>query len=106
MKLYERCPICDSEFVNKTISTLGAKSCPSKDHRFSMISKDSLASFAIHINDELSIIWFFGTVGAPYVQAFNSDTESNSHIDLPFFEPDFSDYPKLIEKIKTYVVFA
>jgi len=106
MKLYERCPICDEGFLNdKAYESIGAKRCPSNDHRFTMIIKGALASI-IRINDKLSVIWFFGSALTPYIEVFNSDRNLAPSIKIPFFEPDFSNYPKLIEKIKTYVVFA
>ena len=33
-------------------------------------------------------------------------TSNSPEYSIPFFEPDVSDYDKLIEKIKTYIVFG
>ncbi|HEY5268309.1 MAG TPA: hypothetical protein VII94_04200 [Candidatus Saccharimonadales bacterium] len=107
MKLYERCPICDEGFLNdKAYESIGVKRCPSNDHRFIMITKGALVSIVIRINDKLSVTWFFGSASTLYIEVFNSDRNLAPFIGIPFFEPDFSNYPKLIEKIKTYVVFA
>jgi hypothetical protein len=35
-----------------------------------------------------------------------SDVKDENEIVIPYFEPDFSDYKKLLSKIKTYLVFS
>jgi len=34
------------------------------------------------------------------------ETEDKANVYLPWFEPDFSNYNALVDKIKTYILFS
>lgn len=109
----DKCPSCDGVLM---INYFGSedqfleRSCKLKvDHKISFISKKDGVVYrldiCISIQDQLTAHFF------PYIKAIRFDNKFNysnpvSNNFLPWFEPDFSDYKKLIEKLKTYIVMS
>lgn len=109
MKMPIKCPTCGDILVNKYtnlpngVSRL-TKMCTTKiNHNIKFRAWDhdhEIVNF-ITIPWEITnyISWFtdrkFCTLGTP----------KNTLI-IPYFDPDFSNYNKLIDKIKTYVMFS
>lgn len=98
------CPICSCELALwfDIYNQYKILKCSAKNHEFS-ISKN--------ISDgEICSISIFGEIGAMYwnfkKRKFRiSKLQQNPLMDLPFFEPDFSDFNKLKNKIQTYLTF-
>ena len=86
------------------------KHCSLKiDHKISFIlSKDSETvkslSLSLDINRKTQVSWMFDTKEI-WIIDVSPDTEKGI-VTIPWFDPDFSDYKKLINKIKTYVLFV
>ncbi len=106
-----KCPCCGGPLLNefkidRTKEYL-RKSCTSRlDHRFACISHNapydttSTMGIEIDVKNMISVNWIFDTK-MMFVCSGESDTHS-----LPYFEPDLSDYRKLVAKLRTYVMFS
>lgn len=112
MKPLTHCPKCLKPLLSeyREIATTGkhfwSKSCSSYNHKFFSSTKTNL-------DDELYDIGFTILMQPNYtVIRWRFDLNNlvienyNSTINLPFFEPDFSDFNKLFHKLKTYMVFS
>jgi hypothetical protein len=110
MEMPENCPICHStKLVTLQPFSMGESrlilTCINKDidHTIKLQSffLDQRQVMFITIGvDEGRITWDFVNC-----RTFLS-SERGPQYYLPFFEPDFSNYEKLISKIKTYVAFS
>lgn len=111
MKMPINCPCCGAPLLNEFRSTLVKeylrKSCGSRlDHRFACTSYDEpydvMYSMGIEIDTEnmIRVNWMFDIK-----QMFVCKGEDDTH-SLPYFEPDLSDYRKLVAKLRTYVMFS
>ena|ERR1700735_2617536 len=106
MKTPTNCPFCNSmmhtDFFGR-IST--SKICDTINHFIQFIVKNDtneIMSIKIRLNDQINVIrhiyWIFSTKEV-YIMS------SKAHdINLPWFEPDLSNYQKLNDKIKLYTI--
>ena len=114
----ENCPVCSRELVllldgeNKYYGKICSET---KEHIFRLIDindnkLDLIIYLNIIINDSQMFITWYANNHFSIDDLTNMDDESspsfNSIIRLPFWEPDFSNYPKLLEKIKTILVMS
>lgn len=114
MKMPIRCPICDGimaiEFMNERRGGMYSKSCVKVSHNIYYISiKDTeeVGHIGIHFDEKISVHWFPNqSDGSQALQIIKHGFGSQDSLYLPYFEPDFSNYKKLVEKIKTYLVFS
>lgn len=114
------CPCCKDPLINEYIGDIVGpnfllKSCSNKlNHKFYCVvgSAETVSKIGIEISakDNVYVQWSFRE-NKIYIlkwikgKLFKSDPK---RVDLlvPFFEPDLSDYDKLINKIKTYITFS
>lgn len=107
-----KCLVCNDPLLNEYITyhdgSQLSKSCIKKiDHHlvFHSYLRDHdrvLQIWSRLRNQTLKIIWTPDTSQLEYSSSSNYDKLYN----LPYFEPDFSNYKKLIEKIKLYLTFS
>ncbi len=111
MKMPTHCPCCGDPLVNEFRSTIVKeylhKSCRSRlDHKFACTSNDepydTMYSMGIEIDTQnlIRVNWMFERK-----EMFVCRDEDDVH-SLPYFEPDLSDYRKLVDKLRTYVMFS
>lgn len=134
MILPKKCPKCHTNLVNDLVMTGGqfVKSCEKRTgHKFfirGLLADNYILSMRYIVNNTLNtnkptiIYWDFldkkliinpyilikgRSVGATTmgVQGYQSYSKE-SMLEIPWFEPDISNFPKLLEKIKTYIVFV
>lgn len=117
MKTPSNCPICQKPLLNEEKLSTGfpcwEKKCMG-NHYLVMTTKpgydDQLAFLSLQLSPKCFVNWNFFVPGicwlsdAPIkIQASRKKVRIER---LPFFEPDFSDYKKLLNKIKTLILFS
>lgn len=114
MKTPINCPICGDPLLNIFPPAEGigqpeqiTKHCSRRvTHNLAMICDgDDVLSVSIGINstNQLQARWLFNL---KEVWIWEGQSSMPPDLRIPWFEPDFSDYKKLLNKIKTYVVFS
>lgn len=124
MKSYKNCPYCDGilryDYGYDLERTILNQTCSSKiDHFIRIKSRAndySGESLIIRIDMEnLSspftwAVWNFKAqtivITKGYYVGYSLRNMLGNIAYIPFFEPDLSDYPKLVNKIKGYIVFS
>ena len=116
MQSFSKCPCCGDILLISYIDILGKsekdllrKQCYKIDHKFHCIyDSDETILFTIGLeidpSNGLSTSWNFNT---KKINIYNPRKNFNSPLynAIPWFEPDFSDYKKLLNKLKTYVIY-
>lgn len=109
MRLPIRCPICSDIMLTDFRGTsLTGKSCKSHLYHqanFTADANDNVFSIKLRIsnNPQLWVTWdYFMNI----VHINPVELPKATGLVLPFFEPDFDDYRKLVDKLKTYIVFS
>lgn len=114
MKVPATCPICQQPMTNDFIqykrSEILVKKCnhPSHHLRFDVdIANNIVVSCILTINEK-QITWYpetklRGIVSHPIIIVHQKEASAAS---LPYFEPNFANYPALLNKLKTYMVFS
>lgn len=122
MKMPVHCPFCNGPLLNlfkeypPGKSYAVDKSCTTRlDHTFYCASKRgnedfvSFISISLDTYRKVSINWNINA-NLFYIKGRHNSIIPNVPNDiityLPYIEPDFSDCPKLIKKIKTYINFS
>ena len=121
MKVPNKCPCCDEPLLNEYYE-LGAEktsylrqTCQSKiDHHIifqSIQGKDNeVAKVIIYIKQSaptVRAIWDLQRLQLTIVKNGQEiDSSFQKYTEIPFFEPDLSDYSKLLDKLKTYLIFS
>lgn len=115
MKMPIRCPICNGVMLTEHYTLLNEKenyrkSCTQINHDIYYISlpdRDEVEHFGIYVSKQVSVYWFPNLSTSQIVMVTKGkDKKADKSLYLPYFEPDFSNYKKLVEKIKTYLVFS
>lgn len=121
MKIPTSCPCCHDPLMNTYLETRSGpgnwkKTCANKlNHKFTCLHTDfseELSMISVEITNKINATWWplSKTLVVSAVDAVSQDRFSNkgksNHNFLPYFDPDFSNYKKLIDKLKTYVVFS
>lgn len=119
MMIFTRCPKCGDPLVNDFLPSfpgtddLLRKSCKKRlNHQFQCLidQKDNSlhsVTVAISLNPLIRVAWYFKTREFLLATGTIEQVVANhSEVELPFFEPDFSDYDRLVAKVKTYVMFS
>lgn len=117
MKMPTHCPCCHNPLLNEFTPTsidgeFLRKTCFTKvGHRFSCVTcrDDNMADHAaIELFSKglvkVNVIWDFQKQNVLVATSYLTNIESIQT--LPFFEPDFTDYQKLIDKLRTYLTFS
>lgn len=114
MKMPTHCPCCGDPLLNEFRSTAVKeylhKRCSSRlDHKFACTSNkepyDEMFSMGIEI-DTLNMIRVNWVFDRQEVFVCKDPNNMNNVHSLPYFEPDLSDYRKLVDKLRTYVMFS
>ena len=116
MKTPTICPKCHGPLLNTELPLRGGtgvwkKTCTDKlNHHFTCITQpnndDLIEIVVIKINrgaTPLKVGWYFT---ARMLMVYKEVVGSADAIKIPWVEPTLDEYDKLIEKIKTYVVFS
>lgn len=113
------CPSCQKPLVNDTIVSVRGErlrqTCTKNlDHKFilDLDEKDQICrlSIGIDVGDKIRFTWICSR--AEFFVSKIVFTEKGSRkgfrhtLDLPYFEPDLSDYPRLVQKLRTYLIFS
>lgn len=109
MKVPINCPVCGGALLNSFgIGRQGAtiwKICTKRlDHNIEFLideyNDQKVNQFSINL-PQLKVSWFTEEQKLTFTSSLSKNENS-----LPYFEPDLSDYRKLINKLKTYLVFS
>jgi hypothetical protein len=111
MKTPSNCPFCGDPLLNEFIKTVeGAcytnKICNKRlDHKIiirpCLRNDDYVDWICIPYSKDANILWHMGP-GSLII----SNTTNGNRLYLPFFQPDLSNHKKLLNKIKTYILFS
>lgn len=105
MKMPINCPVCGTILLNEYRDLPNnyvrlIKTCnKTLKHKISWEALDNMHDTIFRITIENSIEW---NIRFKYVSIMTS----KGNLQIPFFEPNFSNYKRLIEKLKTYMVFS
>lgn len=108
MIIPSNCPVCgDVMLTNYGTSSFGfTKSCVSRlNHRIVIQAYDQMI-LKISILYESPQVW---AVWHPLPERLEIQDINKKPVigtPIPYFEPDLSNYPKLLDKIRTYLVFS
>lgn len=117
MKTRTHCPKCKSPLLNTQVklrngNEIWKKSCVNRvDHDFVSLTTegndDSLAvvSLTINFQNQIRCHWIL-TKNKIFVTKGGISPLKEKGQEIPWFEPDFDAYDKLINKIKKYVIFS
>jgi len=107
-----KCPVCGDPMLNtfppaEDMDNRVTKSCTRRiDHKITMIADgDEVSQMSLDLGNDQEAVWLF-TLNAVWIQARLHSKNPKNTVVLPFFEPDLSDYKKLVDKVKTYLVFS
>jgi len=106
------CPICAEPFINDFQNNYPGstewirKSCRRRLDHVIVINGDPKNETSVNwisgiLSSNICVIWWFSQ--KKITLQIKGGKECN---DIPFFEPDFSNYKRLIEKLKTYILFS
>lgn len=120
MKTFSHCPKCHKPMLHeemrkgKGISTWNL-SCQSIDHEIIAVTAhgndNELVTFIVAIkmasqtSDRVYVHWNFDMDQVFIVNGWSVANFRNPPL-LPYFEPDLSQYDKLIKKLRTYLTFS
>lgn len=116
MKLPTLCPFCKRVLVTQFINNNGfdtnffTKTCETNPHHkleFKAKSEkcgDKVFSMRMTIAFRKWAIWTDNELGEKWFRIWEEGTNNNLY--LPYFEPNMSDYNKLLEKIKLYTLMS
>jgi hypothetical protein len=117
MKMPIKCPICNGVMLTEHYTLLNKKesyrkSCTQINHDIYYLSEtsidnvDDVEHFGVYINKHVSAYWFPNLSTGKQFVMITKGKKIDNPLYLPYFEPDFSNYKQLVEKIKTYLVFS
>lgn len=101
-----KCPKCGDVFLKEFYETYEFRSCRNKiDHKITIkFCEDKLRLISINLDSMTKVIWNF-RLRLIQIQGLNiSKIEVKSNV--PFFEPKLLEYDKLLNKIRTYILFS
>ena len=101
MKAMDDCPVCDTALIKAPHAVW----CKNEEHMFwySMSKEGRIMECEISIpTSNIFAYWDFDD-NTLLINTHNSISGSKR---IPFFHPNFSNMAKLLEKLKTYMVFA
>lgn len=106
-ELYElhNCPVCGHPFVNEFITKRldrHFKKCAQINHDICISSDYKNVNYISIVVKNIVATWWY----EKNLLSVHSRIHDKSPQFIEWFEPDFSDYKKLIRKLKTYIVFS
>lgn len=112
MKAPVNCPVCGDAMLNtfppaEDLNNRVTKSCTSRlNHKIVILADgDEVSQMSIDLGNGLEAIFLF-LMGKIWIQPTKASKKDKNFVVLPMFEPDLSNYKKLVEKVKTYLVFS
>lgn len=112
MKAPINCPVCGDPMLNsfppaEDLSNKVTKSCTLRlNHKITIIAEgEEVSQMSIDLGNGLEAIFLF-LLNKIWVQPTQANKNKIDYTILPLFEPDLSNYKKLVEKVKTYLVFS
>jgi hypothetical protein len=124
----ERCPCCNGTLLNEFVYGKSRreslkKSCQKKiDHTFIVVSEDESAILdnpEINFHDtvrtigitigrkkQLKVSWLLFSKRLLVHRGDLKNLSDEQIYDIPYIEPDFTNYSKLVSKLKTYIIFS
>lgn len=112
MKAPIKCPVCGDPLLNifppaEDLTTRFTKKCDRRvDHQIVMQVEDDEVTFLTILVSPKTMLKAGWSLTSKKFRVWRQQRNADSGIELPYFEPDLSDYNKLINKIKTYLVFS
>jgi hypothetical protein len=115
MKCPKKCPACGGnfmfEFSGINDKYLYATCALHTSHKISfmmLVGDDEIIHMCITINMEkqVKVVFHFKTNLIEFGKGPSNKFISNATGSLPWFDPDLSDYAKLVDKLKTYVIMS
>lgn len=118
MNIPTHCPKCKgpltNDFYEDRKGNYFIKRCRTRpDHQFQCIFDENApdlksATVSISMNPLIRVAWRFDECTLSVARGSLEEIIRNNGQEeqLPFFEPDFSNYKKLINKLKLYVTFS
>jgi len=119
MKIFSHCPKCHKPMLNTECGPHLSRwrlSCQSIDHdilaltpsgQFEMIENLRIAIFmGIYLDNRVYTDWNFPKKELCITEGMFGPSFYIPNSVIPFFEPDLSNYDKLIRKIKSYLAFS
>lgn len=105
MKLPTHCPICNDVMITEFVPLKVSKFCghrPTHYIKFIAFETDDVFEIILRISvSPMSYIkWVFPS------ELLRIETAGLDLMYLPWFEPDLTNYNKLLDKIKTYLLFS
>ncbi len=124
MKMPIKCPVCNKIMLKtftkfklaNSVSPVCKKTCNHNDYEISLYSLEDnywgevicrasiLYKNTTFGNGTILAIWDFGVLQMSFL--IEENEERAKRLSLPWFEPDLSNPKKLLNKIKTYIVFS
>lgn len=112
MKAPIKCPVCGDPMLNtfppaEDLNNRVTKSCTLRlDHKITILAEgDEVSQMSIDLGNGLEAIFLF-LMGKIWIQPTKASKKDKNFVVLPMFEPDLSNYKKLVDKVKTYLVFS
>jgi hypothetical protein len=113
MKMPIYCPYCEEIFTDEHQDmgniVFANKICQKLSHkieiRASIRNNEIVDIIRIPYSPTADIIWYM-LAEHLIINFFPDPTISSTSVHLPFFVPDLSDYPKLLAKVKLYLIFS
>lgn len=112
MQVPINCPICNDPLLNTYKGSELIKSCTNKlNHKYSCTLLDVFqVELRLQYDTILqrNLVWYNGINEIDfYIGNFNKISLSSIKENIiPWFEPDFSDYMSLVNKIKMLIIFS
>jgi hypothetical protein len=115
MKIPTHCPKCGDVLLNEEVPAISSsgvwrKMCSKRlNHKFAVfynINESEVSSLCIQITNKVEALWDFRNKLISISKKKKTIKELlGSTQFIPYFEPDLSDYKKLVSKMKTYILF-
>jgi hypothetical protein len=117
MKSFTECPVCKESLLNtsmriKSSRDVWLKMCMRRlGHTMTCTTQagndDELStlSFVLNADKQLKVTWFFED-RTLFIHKGNVSQAKRLGYMIPFFEPDLSNYKKMMDKVKTYIIFS
>jgi len=110
----KNCPICNKPLINYFYNIysreLLIKECYGKNHKlhFDINAFNEILSIYLIFDPikKISVVWKIEEKILEIVNWDKDESDIVKSVQITYFEPDFSNYNKLINKIKTYMTFS
>lgn len=100
------CPSCKRPLLNKFLFSTIEKECIQINHYFKCISRGDIPiiiEIEIDVKSRTRLRWNY-PLNIISIYKF-TEIHKLDESGIPWFEPDLSDYPRLLRKLRKYVLF-